>query len=110
MTLMNPDGTFTCYTPIPTKKIELSEVEICYKGITKERFCGCSRCVAERHARVAARRRSFQKPQATHTIADRQETAEDYQELIHICDLRIWQILETKEMAESKLATLEGNA
>jgi hypothetical protein len=42
------------------------------------------------------------------TLTDIRETAEDYRELIHRCDLQIWQILEVKELAENKLRVLEG--
>jgi hypothetical protein len=50
----------------------------------------------------------FNKKQAEATPCNPLETAEDYRELIHRCDLQIWEILELKELAENKLAALEA--
>jgi hypothetical protein len=52
----------------------------------------------------------FNKKQTEATPCDPLETAEDYRELIHRCDLQIWQILEVKERAENALAALGGGA
>lgn len=68
--------------------------------------CSCPFCVAYRRVKLDAMRPAKHKGEAT--PCNPLETAEDYRELIHRCDLQIWEIIEIKEMAENRLAALEG--
>jgi hypothetical protein len=66
--------------------------------------------VEDRRARIISRHPLILKDDVLTTICDPMDSAEDYRELIHRCDLQIWQILEVKERAENALTALEGGA